>query len=308
MEFAGVSAITFGTQKQVPVYEVANSLIASEKILQRVAAVLEGCYDGVTVDRIEISFREASSASPLKEILAAAVFLTYQEDLEREVPALFERATGVEVTDNYDTILTVLFIVIAVYGLNFAWNKFFPDGDGEKKKPASIEGDYNSVVNVAGNYLGVPPERITKALEENLNGNEKSWLASAATKFVRPAKLEKGATISGGGIEISSAAIQEAPDVFEDDLTEETERSEAFQDVEIIIHATDLDKTKTGWAGHINSVHEKRLRMELYPTISPDALFGLRSVRGDIILMSKRQSDGSYAPYMFHLVEIHEPE
>jgi hypothetical protein len=46
--------------------------------------------------------------------------------------------------------------------------------------------------------------------------------------------------------------------------------------------------------------------MEVYPTIDPGKIFGRRTIRGDIIVVSKRQPNDSYKPIMFHLVNLSE--
>jgi hypothetical protein len=86
-------------------------------------------------------------------------------------------------------------------------------------------------------------------------------------------------------------------------LEDEPDKSEPFENVEIELHAQDIDKTKQGWAGVPRGHSNARLRMELYPPITPDELWGKGMIRGDIILVS-HQKDGKVTPHMFHLVRL----
>ncbi len=86
-----------------------------------------------------------------------------------------------------------------------------------------------------------------------------------------------------------------------DDLSEET----AYENHIVVIHATDLDHSKTGWAGHIPGVWEKRLKMVLFPTIPLNDVFGHKEIKADILVMSKRQPDGNLVPYVFHVINVY---
>ena len=77
-----------------------------------------------------------------------------------------------------------------------------------------------------------------------------------------------------------------------------------YQDVLIELHAQDVDRTKTGWAAVVPEVSPRRLRMEIFPPLKPEQIYTKQKIRGDIMLVSQKRSDGTYHPHMLHLLDI----
>lgn len=44
--------------------------------------------------------------------------------------------------------------------------------------------------------------------------------------------------------------------------------------------------------------------MRLFPAIDPHILFGKTEVSGDVIVVSKKNQDGDYIPYVFHVIGV----
>ena len=112
--------------------------------------------------------------------------------------------------------------------------------------------------------------------------------------------------ITGAGLAITPEAIEASPsdlDIAMDD--DDNDLQTPLQNVEVVIHATDIDHHSSGWAGHITGVWEKRLRMKLFPSIAPYELFGKETIKADVIVMAKRQWDGNHTPYLFHVLRVY---
>jgi hypothetical protein len=90
MEVIFPHEVTFTTVRRATVADVANSLLANEELLLHVGKIMEYCIPGLTVERTIVSFRSASTNSPLKELLGADLFLSFQEDLHHAVPNLVQ--------------------------------------------------------------------------------------------------------------------------------------------------------------------------------------------------------------------------
>lgn len=105
--------------------------------------------------------------------------------------------------------------------------------------------------------------------------------------------------------DISGEAVREAPSDFDLSLEDEVEQY-ALQNVTIEIRALDKDRKKQGWYAVVNDVTEKRLKMQIYPTIDPNSIFGKDTIRGDIIVVNKKNGDGNYQPSMYHLVKLND--
>lgn len=197
--------------------------------------------------------------------------------------------------------VTLIVMALASYGIYWSNQKLGKKGEDSA---ALVQGNYNNVVNVGTVLLNVSPETFKAAVEGRFTKARAAHLAKKALEFIRPAQREGGAAIEGGGVRIEPETVAAAPSPLDMELEDDEELHDHHTNQEVIIHALDLDSKKTGWAGHLPGVWEKRLRMQLYPTVKAESLFGRRNVIADIILVSKRNDVGEYIPYMFHVVGV----
>lgn len=303
MDRAFRHAITYTNTGPSTVSDVAASLVANEQLIREAAEVLALLFPGLTVTEVRVNFREASTSSPLKELFAGAIVLAYQERLAVEVPALIERVTGKDVPEDMETLITVLVMIVAIYGISKAFELFGPKKDGAKPASPEITGNYNQVVHVAGDMIGVDPDAIAAALDSRYAGQKAGRsVAKKALEFIRPAKREPGAGVEGAGLSIDPASVAAAPNPAA--AMEEEDPQQPYLNQEIHIHANDLDSKRTGWAGHLPGISDKRMPMWLYPTINTADLYGRRSAVADIIVMSRRNDDGELIPYGFHVIAL----
>jgi len=248
-----------------------------------------------------------SQESPLKELFAYALVLAYQEDLEKEVPQLFEQLTGIQVSDRYDTIITVLVALIAIHGIWKAFDALFP---GKDKSP--IEQTRATLLRRAAELTGVAAERILGALMVLFTGRQHRGLVLASQKVFAPTRAQPRASISSQGTvliepETVSQAQAAAGLPYEGNPDEEAPKkdSQFYRNVRIILHAMDKDRKKTGWAGHIPSVSDERIPMHLEKTVKPEAIFGKNEITGDILLTREEDENGDMQPKEFLLIQAY---
>lgn len=307
MERIFIHEIVFDTKNDSLVSDVARSLIANEEIIRVACSVLEKCATGLKIDKVDIKFGSTTTNSPLKETLLVAIFTTWQSDLNARVPEMIEDLTGIYIPDKYNQLITIIVLVIVIYGIDIAYKKYvLKDKNDKDNASISINGDKNIIFKIAGDMIGVDPESITDALESSIGPLQRDSIAKKALEFIRPAKKEGAAKIIGGGAKISAETIAAAPSDLDLEISDEDEFHEHLLNQVVVIHATDLDKTKTGWAGHLPGVWENRIKMQLYPGIDPKSLFGKTQFVADVILASRPSKDGSIAPYLFHVVKLHD--
>jgi hypothetical protein len=309
MEITFPHEIEFTTKDQVSVEDVAKSLVANASILLYVGKVLEQCFPDLQIERIKPRFVSATTSSLLKEALAVDILSNFQEDLKREVPKLIEGITGAHLDPQYATVVTVVFFVVLLYGLDKACEFFKTPrvGSDSASPPSLITGNYGTVINISGGLFGIPPSEIAGAVQRSIPLNQRRALAKTAVNFVRPAKHEPGASIIGAGLTITPEAIEDTPGALDIALEDDDEeKTDGYSRVKVILHAYDIDHVSSGWAGHIDGVWDKRIRLKLSPTIQPNGLFGRESVVADIILVSKKRHDGSYVPTLIHLIDIYD--
>jgi hypothetical protein len=280
--------------------DVANSLLANERLLRCSVLLLEDLVDGVTISSVDVRIKRITQESPLEEWLSGAVVTAYQRDLEKEVPRLIHKLLGGHVPHEYNSLITALVMVVGLYGVKTVYSRLFP-----KKEPQQINNNYQTLINVAGDYIQVSPHRIETAITQRFSTGLRPLIQKAGLDLLRPAKKFDGTKILGpDGIEISSAAIRESPNAI--DLAAEEDMDQyPLQNVEIEIRAIDKDHKKRGWAAVVKDVSKNRIRMQIYPTVDTAQIFGKDRIRGDIIVVNKKDENGDYFPSMYHLVKIH---
>jgi hypothetical protein len=289
--------------------EIANTLVAHEKIGWLVADLLEELLDGVTVDRIEFNLDSVEIGS-LWEHFFVAIFIIYQEELDKELPELIEALTGYKVSERYDTLVTVLVLLLLFWGVRHIQSRL-----QAKKSPAAspgtpaVQGDYNTYINIAAEQLNLTPEHIEHAVEAVASkGNRRQVLSRAAIDLFRPAKRGgNGRIVPKGTPEVSPQTVAEFPnEAALADLGKGTD-VEPHHDVVLEIRATDRDKRAQGWAGILNVEGlERRVPITLFPTIDVATLAQCRRARVDVMVEMKDIGEDERAVVRIHVIAVHE--
>ncbi len=163
----------------------------------------------------------------------------------------------------------------------------------------------NSIKDLAS-ITGAPEEKIMNVLDENYIGVKKRSLIHTATEFFLPIKRAGNGDVTlSGRPTIGNKTILEIPDPALIEKEAPDDITTPYQGVEIKIIAQDQMRAKLGWAGIVSGVSEDRLRMQIMPPIQPEEIYLRESVKGDIIVFSRLQDDGSYKPYLFYLIRIY---
>jgi hypothetical protein len=201
-------------------------------------------------------------------------------------------------------------LIVVLKGIELAIRKFrstSSDEDGkEENGKLSVTGDSNTILQIGGHLISITPEQLSDAVDTSIRSAGKDRVAKAALEFIRPAKREAGSIISGGGAVISAQTIAEAPSELDMEMQDDEEPSESIQKQVVVIHATDIDHSKSGWAGHLPGRWNHRLRMQIYPGIDNKSIFGKTQVVADIILVSKPDRKGQMTPYLFHVLRVYD--
>lgn len=289
--------IEFTNKSIIPVTDVANSLLANEVLLRNAGFLYGRLIDGLTVNSVNIHFRNATHCSPLKEVFIAGLIVAYQEDWRKEVPLILQQVTNDQIPAEYSATLTILFFILALYGGEYLYKRYMGD-----KTPKNLSEGYQKTVIYAQNYFQISGEKIREEVEK---GTRKLSIGNAVKKLILPVKRETDAIIRSGDLQINRAQINETPSLIDLEHEDDYEITESYLGVDIEIRAVDMDKNSQGWAGVIKGVYEKRLKMIIFPSLDKAKLFGRETIRGDVIVMLRKQADGDYLPYEFHLLNMH---
>ncbi|HWA30053.1 MAG TPA: hypothetical protein VG867_03095 [Rhizomicrobium sp.] len=298
MEIRVPHSIIYKVEKPVPVSDFIISLLASEQLLRDCAPLLEGCFPGLTVEKVEVSIGEITEGS-LKEILIGTLFLAFQPALQKDVPMAIESLTGAHVPAGYDSIVTVIFCVLLFYGVDAVYTQL-NKGAFSKRLRAQLK----DVTTELSRECGLSEEKIAHILESKYGKSRLRLIAHAATNFFTVSKRANNAPVMISNRNLDHEYVSEVPSDAQIEEGDVPEIVRQFENVQIEIHAQDVDRTRVGWAAIVPSVAPKRMKMELYPPIKPEDLYTKRHIRGDIAVVFEKKADGSYKPSLFHLMAI----
>lgn len=304
-------SLTYPDYSKPSLTEIANTLIAHEKLAALIGEVLEKAVDGIKVESVRIELEQAELGS-LHEHFFVALFVFFQKDLEKDLPDVIEALTGVQVPERYDTLVTVLFLLLLFWGSRYVTARVRrrEEAGPAPPPPPAVQGDYNTYVHIAAGQLNVPPERIEQAVEAvATKGNRRQTLSRAAVDLFRPAKRGgNGRIVPAGTPEVSQAAIEEFPnEAALADLGRETE-IEPYAGVVLAIRATDRDKRAQGWAGilEVDGLEKRRVPVTLYPTIDVASLAQCERARVDAMAEFKDIGEDERLLIRIHVIVVHE--
>lgn len=306
-------SLTYPDATHPTLTDIANTLIAHERLARLVGEFLDKSLDGTTVEQVRIDLRSAEIGS-LYEHFLVALFVVYQKDFEKEVPEVIEALTGYKLDERFDTLVTVSILLLLFWGARYVTarvqRKDGSQGVGAPvSAPPAIQGDYNTYINIAADKLSVTPERIEEAVEAVAKGNRRQTLSRAAIDLFRPAKRGgNGRIVPEGTPEVSAAAVAEFPnEAILADLSQDTE-VEPFPNVVLEIRATDRDKRKQGWAGilMVDELEKKRAPVTLYPNVDVNDLAHCERARVDALAEFKAINDDDRVLIRIHVLVVHE--
>lgn len=291
--------IEYGTAARVPISDVIDSLTAVRQILEDGSASLGSIVPDLDVQKVQISVRQISQESPLREIFLVTLFITFQKDLEAEVPRAIETFTGVHVSDDYRTMVVLASLMTVYYGLSFA-----KDAVSKMVTDTILRSALDEVIEELSKITTIDAGQIRKILRKKYVGKRRlKSLAIAAIKFLRPSKEQSNAPIEFDDRRIEPRLIEESPRQFELEEALSRERYRSHSDVPLEIHAQDKDRETAGWAAVPKGIEKRRLKMKLVDGVSPEQLWNKDEVKADVVI-KYRQSGETFEPYEIHLTRI----
>ncbi len=296
MEIKLYHSLTYTTDGVVPVHLVAKSILANERLMHESLRLLEEVIKDFQISTITVSVAKLTNESPLKEALAATLFISYQHDLEKEVSSLINLLTNNNLPTGQVTILTILVFLLTIFLIDGAIERLMP---GRSVK--AIKEEYEEKKMLVSKLLEVAPEDIQKAVDKRFNEGKQKSLIATVHNFFSPAKIESNTEItSDDGTRIPLNVINEVPSAL-DFIQLDRDNTYDLEAVVIEIHRADRDDNKHGWRAIIRDISDKKVRMELDPTIHPDDLYGKKVLRGDVTVVEELKDEGDYVIKTYHL-------
>jgi hypothetical protein len=291
--------ITYETRGATPIGDVIQALRATEEFARDTAALLPSFINGLHVESSELNVRTLSQESPLREYFLLALILTYQDDLEQEVPAVLENLFKITVSEKYDTLATVLFLTVMYYGAGLAI-----DAARKMVAPSLPRGKFEELADVLCKQTGKSRDEvlaIIKAFYEKPLAARR--LVTHAKRILLPSQRDGNAPVVIGSERLESDMVREFPMISSLDKKSDFDRYAPHYGVALELHAMDKDKTSTGWAAVAQGISDKRLKAKVIEPVLASDLWGKNSVIADIIVVSKLTSNG-YVPAEIQVTRI----
>jgi hypothetical protein len=290
--------VLYEVPEATAVSDIIDSLRATEQLFFELPAVLEGLVPGLEVGGVRVQVSALTQGSPLREVFFATLFLTYQTDLEKEVPALIDQITGLPVSGKYDALVTIVFCLILFYGADYLYREVV------RAEGSRIRAQLDGLIKEVADRCKTEEGHVRTFLEKRYEKRRLANLIKSTAQFFTPSKRQGNAPFVIGSRRFDSDTVAEFPSDAKITDFEDEETSKNLESVEIELHAQDVDHTRQGWAGVIRQVSDRRLRMAVYPPIKPEDIYTKQRINGDVIVISRRLADGAMEPYMFHLIRL----
>lgn len=294
-------SVTYDFEGRATVSEVAKSLVAQDKLVREALSVLEELFPNLTLEKPVVSVRAVSQDSPLRTNLEALVVAAYATELGQDVPDILDTLFGVNVPDTYDSVVSVLVLLIAIWGIDWVRAKIFPG-----KKERALDQERERLLKEAADRASVTEEHLEEAIERALRKHKRSVMKASAD-FLEPAKRHKATAVKVAGTEISQNAIEAMPSDVDLAQYEPPTETEELERVTVHFRAHDLDKNKA-WAATIEEIFPYRRPLHLAPHINGENLFEKSEVIADVIVTSELDSNGEYVPRFYYLQKVYEAD
>jgi hypothetical protein len=241
------------------------------------------------------------SEGSFKEVVWAALLLSFQTDLEKEVPQFVDGILGTHLSGQHNAAVTVLFLLLLFYGVDFVYQRITKTVEG-----SHIRAELDKAVTEVAREFRVSEDHVKGILSTRYSKSPRiKLLARAAVRVFHPSKQQYNAgMLINGTHRIEPRLIAEVPSDAQLLDTDDEDTSAPLENVRIELHAQDMDRAKTGWAAVVPELSPNRLKMTLFPPLKPEDIYTQKEVTGDIVLVSRRGKNGKMEPHTFHLVRL----
>lgn len=292
-------AVRYLTEDPVSIREIIESLQGVETILGEMGYVLPKLVDGLQVQRIEVRVREIGQESPLREIFLVSLFLAFQEELESEMVENVASMTGYNIPENWDTMVTVLALILVFYGAGAIKDLVIGKVD-----PGPSERMLDGLILELANDTGKSPADIRQTLDDRY-GDKTLWkrITKATSRFFGPSKRQDSAPIEVNNRQIDRETVHDVPPQYLVDHEADAKPARPFENVVLELHAKDRDNAGKGWAAVPRGITDQRVRLKLMEDVSAADVWGREVVRGDITVVYDRVGS-DMVPREIHLHRI----
>lgn len=293
--------VTYEFAGRASVGEVAKTLVAQERLVREALAVLEELFPNLIFESADVAVRALTQDSPLKTHMEALVVAAYAAELGEDVPDVLNTLFGINVPDSYDSIVSVLVLLIAIWGIDWVRAKIFPG-----KKAPELLNERERLLVTAAAQASVTRDHLEEAVDTTLNKHKRSVMKASAD-FLAPAKKHDATAVRVGEAAITESAIKAMPSDLDFAQYEPPTETVPYERVQLQFRAHDLDRNKA-WGAIIAEVSPDRKPLHLAPDVRPENLFERTKIRADVLVTSVRDAEGDYVPTLYYLQKVYDED
>ena len=228
-----------------------------------------------------------------------ALVVAFQGDLQDEVPPLLEDIFKIGVSEKYDTLVTVVFMIVVFYGAGMAIDavkKAFTESLPKSKLEELVNTLALETGRSAADIRNIVEARFAKpaAVRRLLKETKNLFL---------PSQKDKNAPITFDRDIVDSETIRQIPYPGDEDDLPDFNRYKPYSTVELELHAQDRDRSATGWAAVAPSVSGERLKVRVMEPVTPSDLWQKDRVIADIVVVEKLTANG-YQPTEIQITSV----
>jgi hypothetical protein len=288
--------VYFSNKERVPIGELADSLLALDRLTQYAPDFIQQVFSDVHVHRITAYLNSLETGS-IEENVIWQLLVSVQEKLKYGL----EKGKGsqsFELLKNNPNIVAWLLVALLLMGGSYAAKVMNPD-----KAKTQIEHQTTIILNAGRDITGLDSDALREALDKSIKSKAK--LAKEAVKFAKPAKRDPSSSITiNREFELSQEVLKEFPGSFLQDADDAGEYVE-YDSTEIQIRATDLDSKDRGWGAIIPAFGPRRIRLHIAPGIDLGRIAAGRVLNGNVLIQFSRDEDGNIRRAQAHLYEVY---
>lgn len=283
--------------------EVIRLLRAQKNILRLGISVLPALDDGIHIKEVKFTVEEISSGSIGFDIVIE-VYNAYQTQIQDRVIPPLEKALGMDIPEGLEALITLLAVAAALVAVQWAFNRV-RGSRREDTPPKHVEGNYNQIIQIVSSKLEISEERLDNAVRRAVGPAALKETVKSTAQIAAMAR-KNDAEIKYADRILDKDTIEQMPTAIDAKEMDDTVEMIHHPSIKVEIRATDLDSRKRGWGGiaYVDGVEEKRVPIEVYPTVSTDALEAGKFHMVDAIMEADRLPDGSLVPKRLHVVRV----
>lgn len=298
MDFSIRQQVHYTNKNRASIQEIADGLVALDSLIRQTPTVLEALFPDYKIESVEIYLDEFRSGSIWEDLVVKFIFGN-QENFDSAISGVREKLGMEEVMSDPQVLSAIILVMVLGGGLYWL-------GKRSKDKPekrAAIEANNNTIIQIGSGMVGLDADEFRTLIENAVE--DKNKLARDAARIVKPAKGDPDGYIEFGdnpSLRITRESVRAMPEYVQEPEPEES--VEDYDSLLLELRAIDLDHTKSGWRVIAPDLSERRIKLQLDPSVRADDLFNQRQIRGNVTVIFHPDKAGKKVPRLIFLREV----